>query len=291
MRLSKPKFTFEQALAECRSGITGNAALRIKALAGTPSLIAEGLRYLTAANTGKLHTIEPIDDADDPDPVVVHALTRSELIKVYESYFVPKKKPARRIYDDLLNAAFERCPFCGGIGTPRNLDHFLPKTHFPQFSVLPWNLVPACRDCNMDGKATAFATRAEDQIIQPYADDDRFFEEQWVFATYHDDHGGGPGNFEYFVRPPDEWDEVDKQRVKNHFADFNLARRYAIKAAELLDTVLRQMQRLREAGLNSESIKNALLQPGIDTAQFVNHWQVGMYQALMDFPSHPAPGE
>jgi hypothetical protein len=82
-------------------------------------------------------------------------------------YFVPEEKPARTIYDSLLNSAKEKCPFCGGIGTPRNLDHFLPKAHFPQFSVLPRNLIPACRDCNMDGKGHAFATNAEDQIILP----------------------------------------------------------------------------------------------------------------------------
>ena len=45
--------------------------------------------------------------------------------------------------------------------------------------------------------------------------------------------------------------EVDKQRVRKHFADFGLARRYATKAAEHLGTVLLQIRSLQQAGLDS----------------------------------------
>jgi len=208
-------------------------------------------------------------------------LKKSELVKIYDQYFVPEDKPARKIYDALLNAAKEKCPFCGGIGTPRNLDHFLPKAHFPQFSVLPRNLVPTCRDCNMDGKGHSFAKSAEDQIIQPYSDNDRFFSEQWVFAIYHVSSDEEPGEFEYYVSPPEYWPEVDKRRVRKHFEDFKLAKRYATKAAEQLGTVLRQIESIEQLRLDSRDIHSIILQPGVDAAPFVNHWQKGMYQALI----------
>ena len=137
----------------------------------------------------------------------------------------------------------------------------------------------------MDGKGHAFADNAEDQIIQPYLDNDRFFQEQWIFATYRMGDHDEPGALEYFVVPPEGWSDVDKQRVNNHFVDFNLAKRYATKAAELLGTVIRQIATMRQAELNDETINTVLLQPGIDTAPFVNHWQKGMFQALM----HTAP--
>ncbi|MGM0496126.1 MAG: HNH endonuclease [Bacillota bacterium] len=281
MRLSKPQFSFEETLNECVTGITGNATLRQKLISCKSDLTVVETQYLCVAGAGELHTIPPINTDEGADPVVINTLVKTDLIKIYDQYLVPEKKPARKIYDELLNAAKEKCPFCGGIGTPRNLDHFLPKAHFPQFSVLPSNLVPACRDCNMDGKADAFATNAEDQIIQPYADNDRFFLEQWIFATYHTKNDGEPGEFKYYTSPPEDWTEIDAQRVKKHFKDFNLGKRYAIKAAELLGTVLQQIKYMHQAGINNKVIQSVLLQPGVDAAPFVNHWQKGMYQALM----------
>ena len=281
IRLNEPQYSCEQTLDKCVDGITGNGTLRQKLSSSKPSLTAAETQYLDAAGTGELHTILPINTDENDDPVVVDILTKSELIKVYDQYFVPEQKPARKVYDALLNAAKEKCPFCGGIGTPRNLDHFLPKAHFPQFAVLPRNLVPACRDCNIEGKAHAFAKIAGDQIIQPYLDNDRFFLEQWIFATYHASNNIEPGEFEYFVAPPEEWSEIDKQRVRKHYTDFDLAKRYATKAAEQLGTVLLQIRHMKQANLDNEVIKNVLLQPGVDASPFMNHWQKSMYQALM----------
>lgn len=281
MRLSEPQYSSEQTLDECVVGITGNVALREKLTSSKSTLTAAGDEYLKAAGTGDLHNIPPINTDVDDDPVVINTLKKSELVKIYDQYFVPDDKPARKIYDSLLNAAKEKCPFCGGIGTPRNLDHFLPKAHFPQFSVLPYNLVPACRDCNMDGKGQGFAKNAEDQIIQPYADKNRFFMDQWIFATYHTGAHEQPGAFMYFTAPPEDWPEVDKLRARKHFEDFNLARRYATKAAELLGTTLRQVTSMEREGLDKAVIRSILLQPAADAAPFANHWQKGMYQALI----------
>lgn len=281
MRLSEPLYSCEQTLDECATGITGNIALRQKLLLSKPLLMATEAEYIGAAGTGELYAIPPINTIGNADPVVINDLTKSEMIKIYDQYLVPEEKPARIIYDALLNAAKEKCPFCGGIGIPRNLDHFLPKVHFPQFAVLPRNLVPSCRDCNMDGKGHTFATIAEDQIIQPYVDNDRFFLEQWIFATYHTGIGGEPGELEYSVSPPVGWAEGDKQRVRKHFADFGLAKRYATKAAEQLGTVLLQIRSMEQSGLNNGVINKVLLQPGVDAAPFINHWQRSMYQALM----------
>lgn len=276
MRLSKPEYSFKRTIEECIAGITGNASLRDKLIARV-DFEEEEPNYLALANIGQLYTISNINGCEDP--VIVDRLRKSDLMKIYEQYFVPEEKPARKIYNALLNAAKEDCPFCGGIGTPSNLDHFLPKSHFPQFSILPFNLVPACRDCNMGGKGSMFAKNAEDQIIQPYADKSQFFSEQWIFATYHDGNDTQPGEFEYHTQPPCHWSEVDKARVRKHFKDFNLAKRYGIQAGRQLRTVLRQIKCVKESGGN---FKSSLLQPGIDAAPFANHWQKGMYQALLN---------
>lgn len=281
MRLEGPRYSFEQAIDECILGVTGNDSLRQSLMDSKNNINGQGVEYLRAASAGELYVIPSLNTVGDDDPLVVDALKKSDLVKIYEQYFRAEKKPARKIYDSLLNAAKDKCPFCGGIGSPRNLDHFLPKAHYPQFSILPRNLVPSCRDCNMDGKGHGFAESAGDQIIQPYSDNDRFFMEQWIFAEYEWANDGSPGTFEYYVSPPGGWSDVDKKRVGKHFEDFDLARRYAIKAAEHVGVVLRQIDSLERAGLDAAIIEDCVLQPGVDSAQFPNHWQKGMYQALI----------
>lgn len=280
IRLHEPNFSFESTLDTCTDGIRGNAELRTKLVDGKAQLLAAGTLYVQAANAGTLYEIGPIDTTNNADPVVIANLRKSELVKIYSQYLVDSDKPARRIYDALLNAAQEKCPFCGGIGTPRNLDHFLPKAHFPQFAVFPKNLVPSCRDCNMDGKGQAFAMSADEQLIQPYVDHDRFFSTQWIFANYHYSGNEEPGWIEYYVDPPVDWNVHDKAKVRKHFLDFNLAKRYGTKAGQQLNTILRQMKLFQEKGLENE-INSTLLAPGIEQAPFINHWQRGMYQALM----------
>lgn len=280
MRLKDPSLNFEKIIDECCLGICGNQILLDKVVKSRGYLVSQGISYLESGAKGELHLIPAIDSTNDKDPIVNDDLRRSDLVKVYDQYFVGGNKPARKMYDSLLSSAKEQCPFCGGIGVPRNLDHFLPKAHFPQFSVFPRNLIPACRDCNMDGKGQKFSKNAEDQIIQPYLDDDRFFKEQWIFCKYNFGVGSIPGDFEYFTAAPNGWADIEKKRAAKHFSDFNLARRYGIKAAERLGSVLLQMEILKAKNLHAE-INSIVLQPPIDSAPFPNHWSVGMHQALI----------
>jgi hypothetical protein len=280
MRLSSPKYDFAGAIDECSAGITGNASLLAKLIAAKSELVKLEGQYLLAAEDNKLYLLNPVGASGTLDPIVVQGFTKSELVKLYDTYFVPSEKPARAVYESLLNSAKEKCPFCGGVGTPRNLDHFLPKAHFPQFSILPKNLVPSCRDCNMDGKGHSYAVSEDGQIIQPYADAAKFFAEQWVYARYNTNNANDPGEFEYFVSAPLAWTAAEKSKVVNHFKQFEIAKKYATKAAELLGMVLSQIRLLKQTGLDNQSLREVLLQPGIDKAPFPNHWQRAMYQAL-----------
>lgn len=282
IKLKEPKYSFDQAIEECILGITGNDSLLDNFKASKEILTDTALIYENATSNGELYTIPSMESNENNDPEVINTLKKSDLIKLYEQYFRPVDKPARKIYDAILNAAQDRCPFCGGIGSTRNLDHFLPKANYPQFSILPINLVPCCRDCNMDGKAQSYANNAEDQIIQPYSDNQRFFIDQWIFATCIKSDHGEPEQFEYHVSTPVHWPEVDTRRAQKHFEDFNLADRYATKAAEQLGTVLQQIYSMKQASIDINVILSVLLQPGVDAAKFSNHWQKGMYQALIE---------
>lgn len=275
MRMNEPSMTHVQSLQACKDGIEKNDVLLAKLNEGETTLYTHAENYRVHAVAASLYTIPRVHGEN---PAVVVNLTKNDLKKLYETYF-RDKQPGRRFYEALLASAHEKCPFCGGIGRPRNLDHFMPKARFPQFSVLPLNLIPSCRDCNMDGKGQAFAETAEEQILHPFLDAPHFFEQQWLFANYIAGTAGEPGTIQYYVAPPDGWSDTDKARVTKHFSDFDIAIRYATQAGAALTEVEAQ----RDAFLLADtmaSFKQTVLQPVIDFAPFINHWKRVMYLAL-----------
>lgn len=273
--LEVPSYSYEDILSECQNGITGNNILRDKLSAALPSLISNGEDYQEKGKKGTLFEYTALNVVTHTDPKVVNDLTYSDMRKLYSEYFRKKEKPARKIYD-AIKTQNEKCPLCGEIGFTKSIDHYLPQSKFSQFSVLLHNLIPACRDCNEGEKLESYALRAEDQLIHPYLDNRRFFNEQWVFATYD------PKTISvlYYVDPPSNWSEIDKKRVFHHFDKLDLAYRYRLKAAELLSITLGQIQSMRNDGSPSDAIEHKLISHGIKQPSFINHWMRVMFQAL-----------
>lgn len=122
--------------------------------------------------------VHDADLLDSVSEIGVHNIeirnNRSEIIKHYANYRSSLRRPVRgspsisnALKDALLakytegrggkgtfsfirdradQARPRSCPYCGrgGLGT---IDHYLPKEHFPWFSVYSWNLVPSCQEC------------------------------------------------------------------------------------------------------------------------------------------------
>ncbi|WP_155736110.1 hypothetical protein [Pseudomonas chlororaphis] len=60
------------------------------------------------------------------------------------------------------------CPFCGGDGA-RTIEHYLPQTSYPEFSIFSLNLMPSCGDCNRKRNASN-AHGAKIKLLHPYFD-------------------------------------------------------------------------------------------------------------------------
>ncbi|MTC16023.1 HNH endonuclease [Providencia alcalifaciens] len=282
-----PSKSFKEILEICADGMN-QKNVRINFLDHLPLFLQVEQQYKNLGSTGTLFLYPRIETLTDMT-LVIGNLSRVKLGNLYSNNLRNKEKPAREFYDKLLVSSGEKCPFCGDIGITKNLDHFLPKAHFPEFSVMPLNLVPSCRDCNMGEKGASFATTEAEQTIHPYIDKDIFFQNQWVFANYiYEDTGA----IRYHVNCPVEWRQVDKDRAHNHFINLDIARRYSIEAGKHLSEVIDQKQAFKKMlrglmpQLPSELIVkgfiDATLQPVIDSHQFKNHWKRVMYQCIKD---------
>lgn len=210
----------------------------------------------------------------NPAALIRGTLRKGALVDLYGKCLVDGRK-AREIYDELLVSSDGKCPFCGGIGQVHTLDHYLPKSNFPIYSVLPDNLVPCCRDCNT-GKMNAFAAVQAEQSLHPYLDEDKFFAEVWVAAAVIQTD---PVSLRFFCSPPEEWPEVDRRRAKSHFDQYRLARRYRIQAgAELARVIDLRKKSLR--ALSPVDFANYLGENAETDAYDINGWNRAMYRAL-----------
>jgi hypothetical protein len=204
-------------------------------------------------------------------------LNKEQLNKLYKNHMVPEKKPARSIYDKIKAAANGKCPYCCGIGVPSTLDHYLPKSPFPQYSVYPENLIPCCRDCN-SVKGDTVPTSTGEQVLHFYLDKDFYFDEQWVHAeVIH----GEPVTIHFFSNPPSQWAKERQERVNTHFRTFKLAERFGIAAASSISELVYE----RKTSLKKwspEDFKAHLAEKSKNPDLKVNDWKRVMFKSLAE---------
>lgn len=189
---------------------------------------------------------------------------------------VAKGRPGRNFYDELRQGS-KMCPFCG-ISPTRTLEHYLPKAHYPDLSVVPLNLIPCCRDCNTE-KHDAKTETIDKQNIHPYFDD--FTQEQWLFADIIYD--GGPVAI-FRVTPPVAWNIKSKYKVSIHLTTYDLDERFGDLASEEITGIKKTMTELLSSS-NSNIVREHLLDTANSRAEIhLNSWQVALYQALANSP-------
>ncbi|WP_108819737.1 HNH endonuclease [Pseudovibrio sp. Alg231-02] len=213
--------------------------------------------------------------------IVAGTLTKAELVALYDVGVVRSKGKPRTIYDTIKLSAHGECPYCGGIGEmgedgeAGTVDHYLPKSRFPAYSILPLNLVPACAVCNK-GMGSGFPTDEKLQPLHPYLDKSHFFNEKWTTASVEE---GDPIVVNFGVNPPAIWSDKDRQRVKQHFLDCNLGSRYRARVPQELSTVVAFRKKALKS-LSPDEFSQNLLEVAQDEGLPINGWKRTLYCAL-----------
>ena len=189
---------------------------------------------------------------------------------------VRKGVPARPVYDALkVLPRNNRCPFCN-FGSVETLDHILPKSRFPAFSVKPTNLVGCCDRCNRLKLETA-PTNPGDAFLHPYFDGVNHG--IWLFAVVVQTT---PAVAEFHVGDPAELSDNQLSRIRNQFNELELARLYSDAAADEIVDIAAILEKLHaDGGANAVSEHLAMESQSRRKAS-LNSWRAALYDALSD---------
>ena len=138
---------------------------------------------------------------------------KDKMVKLYKEKFSNKKYSTLRDYYDEIKLLSPNniCPYCLK-RTVKTLDHFLPKTVYPSLSISDANLIPSCRDCNLD------KLNSNEVYINYYfeeIDDDYYME-------CYPDFSNNDVNFKFMLVKPSGWKEEKFTRLTKQFSETNI---------------------------------------------------------------------
>lgn len=208
--------------SSCRLDPTHPRTIRLNA--GRNAVLLAMQDYRVKAQGSALHLLAPHSQ------VAGATVTKSDMEYLYTGGML-KVGAGRHIYDAIMGLApNSRCPYCGHRRV-RQLDHFLPQSKYPSFTVSPLNLVPSCSDCNKD-KLDGDANQLTDLPLHPYFDD--IDNTCWLKAQVLPEPGSV---FLFYVDPNCGLPPVDMQRLQSQFRKLALDELYTTEANDELASI------------------------------------------------------
>lgn len=247
--------------------VVRNTDLRRRLKACRPLIIAATAEFDDKVFKAELHSIIR-------ETIINENVTSKELEDLYTLRMAKKGMPARFYYDRIiLSAPHGVCPLCSH-REATVVDHHLPKAEYPRLSIVPINLVPACKDCNTI-KLTAYPKRPTEETIHPYYDDVEG--EIWLKATVIQTT---PPSIKFYAEPPGHWGPLLGDRLKHQFKELSLNRLYSIQSATELRQINYRITKL--FGRLGEQGVRTYLEESIETRSHenINSWQAVLYSTI-----------
>ncbi len=193
--------------------------------------------------------------------------------------FTVETAPMQTLRGDLLGRPIVfRCPFCG-ISESSTLDHYLPKEDYPEFAILPLNLIPSCAVCNTLKRDRILVDGTDVRMfLHPCYDTVPNEEFLSVRARIQDE----ALILSYRIRRPDGMAQRIFRHLQAHFDVLNLADRYRRMALDHLGEYYPTLRRTYGEDEDAGRVANLLIEAACDAeeASGPNFWRAKLYRAL-----------
>ena len=231
------------------------------------TVTAAGGRYDCAAPN--VHTLRKI---------TLTQVQKDALIDGYEGRTAEMKRSLSTMVDSLPQANADLCPYCCLDQNP-DLDHFLPKARFPEFSLHARNLLPICTHCNRK-KSSVVRTRNdrsrvilnpsfEPSIRQPILQASLNYAQGKPYVTYQIDDAGLLSAAERAV-------------ALCHFDRLGLPQRYRKRAHGYLGALKESLSGVTQS-VGRQSFRNEI--GGSLLGEPINGWKPALFRAINANPS------
>ena len=191
--------------------------------------------------------------------------------KVYNQKFSKDKEVGRKYYDIIKANAKKVCPVCG-CGTVKNLDHFLPISKYPLLCVAPINLIPTCRDCNME-KNSASSDDYYEIPFHPYLEEIKDVFLKCSISFYPD----GSIDIEFFNGY--SGDNNMRRKYNSHIETNGLDEHYSSEALCTIDSEKKAYRNYLEKGKKEVLTQLRIHKESADQRD-INSWQSAFYCEL-----------
>lgn len=207
-------------------------------------------------------------------PISILPLHVKALIHTY----ISETKSMRALRVDLLNPDlddFAQCPYCG-INEPKTLDHYIPKESYPEFSILPLNLIPICNQCNSTYKGSKFLNKGKRVFLHSYLDAFPDFD----FLTC--EVCVGRKLEVIFKISPDPGNSEFSELLSEHFEHLNLNERFKYQSTIEIKLLRTSLGRVYRVNSDYSDVAEELHQEANDLKEVLggNHWKVALYRGL-----------
>jgi hypothetical protein len=205
-------------------------------------------------------------------PLTLPVLLRQKLRGNYTRF----RETEAELYASIKLSA-ERCPYCGE-RTITTVDHYLPNAVFPEFSVLPINLVPACSDCNKIKDTDYVDGAGRPVFLHAYFDD--LGTSQVVHASL--DTATGSALLDFAIRCPATVDPALAEKVERQFSSLKLDESYRGWAEQEASIHAYDVQDQLADGVPTSTISDGLSRAARAAALVLgrNHWRPITLHAL-----------
>lgn len=210
-------------------------------------------------------------DVDRLTPITLNGAQVEALCHAYDVRTTPMEK----LHTD-FKIRHVTCPFCR-ISESSTLDHYLPKSIYPEFSIFPQNLIPCCGICNTKKSNYIIDTDSKVRLfLHPYFDE--LPREQFLNLSVRID--SQTLILKFNIRKVDSMTETTFRYVSNHFRVLDLGNRYRAFATNTLREARVSLDRQYKHGPTAVKEYLGNEADSIAASSGSNHWRTVLFATL-----------